>query len=66
MRRCDLSARCSSSAFSGALPHLQGKGVLDTQLPPLPDNVRAVEHVNECYDWGTFGWVRSLVVSGVV
>ena len=36
---------------------LQGKGVLDTQMPALPESVHAVPHVNECYDWGTFGWV---------
>lgn len=34
-----------------------GKGVLSTALPPLPPNVRAVQHPNECFDWGTFGWV---------
>ena len=36
---------------------LQGKGVLDTQMPALPESVHAVPHINECYDWGTFGWV---------
>lgn len=34
----------------------EGKGVLSTDLPPLPDNVLAVRHPNECFDWGTFGW----------
>lgn len=34
-----------------------GRGVLSTHLPPLPPNVRAVQHPNECFDWGTFGWV---------
>lgn len=33
-----------------------GRGVLSTSLPPLPPNVRAVQHPNECFDWGTFGW----------
>lgn len=33
-----------------------GRGVLSTHLPPLPPNVRAVQHPNECFDWGTFGW----------
>lgn len=36
---------------------VQGVGILDSALPPMPDNVRAVLHPNECYDWGTFGWV---------
>lgn len=27
------------------------------QLPPLPRHARYVYHANECYDWGTFGWV---------
>ena len=36
---------------------LQGKGVLDTSMPALPQSVHAVPHVNECFDWGTFGWV---------
>ncbi|KAI3431515.1 hypothetical protein D9Q98_004565 [Chlorella vulgaris] len=41
----------------------EGKGVLDTKLPPLPDNVHAVPHTNECFDWGTFGWA---IEKGVV
>ena len=32
-------------------------------LPRLPSNVRVVRHPNECFDWGTFGWV---VNSGLV
>lgn len=27
------------------------------ELPALPSNARYVLHNNECYDWGTFGWV---------
>lgn len=26
-------------------------------LPPLPPNVHYVWHENECYDWGTLGWL---------
>lgn len=26
-------------------------------LPELPGNARYLHHPNECYDWGTFGWV---------
>ena len=26
-------------------------------LPALPPNLRFVLHVNECYDWGTLGWL---------
>lgn len=29
----------------------------ETELPPLPPNVRQVSHPNACFDWGTFGWV---------
>jgi hypothetical protein len=28
-------------------------------LPELPRNARYVVHSNECYDWGTFGWLFS-------
>lgn len=27
------------------------------ELPELPDNAKYLHHPNECYDWGTFGWV---------
>ena len=26
-------------------------------LPQLPGNARYIYHLNECYDWGTFGWL---------
>ena len=26
-------------------------------LPDVPSNVRFEYHPNECYDWGTMGWV---------
>eukprot|EP00892_Ulva_mutabilis_P002781 jgi/Ulvmu1/12503/UM009_0158.1 len=26
------------------------------ELPELPPNARYLEHANECFDWGTFGW----------
>ena len=26
-------------------------------LPVLPKNAKYVYHANECYDWGTFGWL---------
>ena len=25
-------------------------------LPSLPSNARYVQHMNMCFDWGTFGW----------
>ena len=34
---------------------LQGATVLDWSQ--LPKNVRVRNHTNECYDWGTFGWL---------
>ena len=42
-----------------------GNGVFgDTDLPDhLPSNVKVVHHENDCFDWGTFGWV---VNSGIV
>ena len=33
-------------------------------LPDLPKNARYVKHNNECYDWGTFGWL--LLKSGQI
>jgi hypothetical protein len=27
------------------------------RLPALPSNARYIWHQNECYDWGTFGWL---------
>lgn len=45
---------CLPTCVSTRVP--QGGGVLDTALPALPPNVRAVRHPNECFDWGTFGW----------
>ena len=27
--------------------------------PTLPPNAHFVEHPNECYDWGTIGWLLS-------
>ncbi|KAL3146682.1 hypothetical protein ABBQ32_000910 [Trebouxia sp. C0010 RCD-2024] len=34
------------------------------KLPPIPANAKYVQHKNECYDWGTFGWL--LLKSGHV
>lgn len=33
-------------------------------LPALPAHARYVSHQNECYDWGTYGWL--LLTSGMV
>ena len=27
--------------------------------PALPPNAKFVEHANECFDWGTIGWLLS-------
>lgn len=35
----------------------QTKGLEKIKLPSLPRNARYVYHNNECYDWGTFGWL---------
>eukprot|EP00892_Ulva_mutabilis_P003130 jgi/Ulvmu1/12818/UM097_0047.1 len=35
----------------------QDPGTLGVELPELPDNARYLHHPNQCYDWGTFGWV---------
>ncbi len=31
--------------------------VTTNNLPVLPSNARYVFHENECYDWGTAGWL---------
>ena len=36
------------------IPNAWVQGV---ELPDLPDNARYLHHPNQCYDWGTFGWV---------
>ncbi|GAX83294.1 hypothetical protein CEUSTIGMA_g10720.t1 [Chlamydomonas eustigma] len=33
--------------------------VMEQDLPVLPPNARYVKHDNECYDWGTIGWLIS-------
>ena len=43
------------------MSHLQSRDVICVSLqaitlPVLPPNARYTVHVNECYDWGTFGW----------
>lgn len=30
-------------------------------LPKLPSNARYMRHANECFDWGTFGWVLNRI-----
>lgn len=57
------------SADDGSMDYViimqEGEGILgETVLPPsLPQNVRIIRHVNDCFDWGTFGWA---VNSGAV
>lgn len=59
---CCCCNRCGNGAETGshwlAPVGLQGKGVLESHLPEMPANVHTVHHANECFDWGTFGWVR--------
>lgn len=31
----------------------------EVDLPELPSNAMYLQHANECYDWGTFGWALS-------
>ncbi len=33
--------------------------VNESRLPPLPPNAHYLQHENECYDFGTFGWFLS-------
>lgn len=35
----------------------QTQSLKGLQLPTLPYNARYIMHTNECYDWGTFGWL---------
>lgn len=37
----------------------EAEGQPTPELPMLPPNGRYVHHNNECYDWGTIGWVFS-------
>lgn len=40
-----------------------GSGSVDDRhFPPLPPNARYVVHPNECFDWGTVGWVFKTVL----
>lgn len=41
----------------------QSKTLPAYELPELPANARYMQHANECYDWGTFGWVLDQVGS---
>ena len=42
----------------------RGASLQFAKLPPIPANAKYVQHKNECYDWGTFGWL--LLKSGHV
>lgn len=51
--RCNSSAECRSACALQKVP-----------LPELPAHAKYVHHRNECYDWGTYGWL--LLRSGMV
>lgn len=36
---------------------VQEDGQTTPPLPTLPPNAKYIKHTNECYDWGTIGWV---------
>jgi hypothetical protein len=38
------------------LQQVDKKPVNKSRLPSLPPNAHYIEHVNECFDFGTFGW----------
>eukprot|EP00775_Hariotina_reticulata_P012780 gene12780-12909_t len=42
----------------------EGPTLKRVPLPELPPHARYVSHHNECYDWGTYGWL--LLRSGLV
>lgn len=64
---CLVAAPPASAAATLCLPQLPASLLSQTahhrrppqppELPPLPPNARYVRHPNECYDWGTIGWV---------
>ncbi len=35
----------------------QGGGLQNVSLPELPMHAQYVPHANECYDWGSYGWL---------
>jgi len=41
------------------LQNVNKNPVNESRLPPLPPNAHYIQHDNECYDFGTFGWFLS-------
>ena len=41
------------------LQKVNGKTVNQSRLPSLPPNAQYIQHENECYDFGTYGWFLS-------
>ena len=34
----------------------------DEPLPELPEQAQYLSHKNECFDWGTYGWVLQMLI----
>ncbi|CAF3141264.1 unnamed protein product [Rotaria sp. Silwood2] len=41
------------------LQQVNNKTVNESRLPILPSNAHYIQHINECYDFGTIGWFLS-------
>ncbi len=39
--------------------------LVDLEEVILPGNARLLYHDNECYDWGTLGWIMSAGIADV-
>lgn len=58
-------ARMHCSWLASLLPPLLHTSALQkAKLPELPPHAAYVRHQNECYDWGSYGWV--LLQTGLV
>lgn len=57
--RCDYVIIVQQDRAKGGGPGIDAAAAAEVAalLPDLPANARYVNHTNECYDWGTFGWL---------
>jgi hypothetical protein len=51
--------RSQSADYYFILQNVNSKKVNESRLPPLPPNAHYLQHENECFDFGTFGWFLS-------
>jgi len=51
--------KAQSADYYFILQNVNNKAVNVSRLPPLPPNAHYIQHENECFDLGTFGWFLS-------